>query len=137
MNRTSLYELLSAVLVLPIIFGVLSPWVTYVDSDGVEKILTGLHPEYRILASIALIFGVIGALFISAPKEGAPLRRLWVKASIQAVATILILILVIQIQFLRPDEYTVNSGSFTHFFGQLFLFVLSAVEVKTTKMKSY
>ena len=91
LNRTSLYELLSAVLVLPIIFGVLSPWNTFTDIEGVEKLLTGLHAEYRVLAGIALLIGVVGALFINPPAEGLPHRRLWFKVLIQGIATLILI----------------------------------------------
>jgi osmoprotectant transport system permease protein len=120
LTRTSLIELLSAVLVLPIIFGVL---------------LTGLHAEYRLLASIALVLGVIGALFISAPQKGESRRHLWIKVLLQGIGLIVLLILIYKVLFLRLDGSLIQTGSFIHLFGQIFLFVLAAIELRTAGKK--
>jgi osmoprotectant transport system permease protein len=130
LNRTNLYELLSAVLVMPIIFGVLSPWMTYTNTEGTQVLLTGLNPDYRLLASIALLIGVIGALFISAPTEGGTLRNLWLKVLFQAIAAVILIILVIQVLFMTPDDYQIRSGVFVHFFSQLGLLALAIVELR-------
>ena len=135
LTRTSLIELLSAVLVLPIIFGVLSPWVTYTGLEGRTVLLTGLHAEYRLLASIALVLGVIGALFISAPQKGESRRHLWIKVLLQGIGLIVLLILIYKVLFLRIDGSLIQTGSFIHLFGQIFLFVLAAIELRTAGKK--
>jgi osmoprotectant transport system permease protein len=129
-SRTSLIELLTAVLVLPIIFGVLSPWITYASTEGKTVLLTGLHAEYRLFAGIALVLGVVGALFISAPQEGQSRRQLYLKVIIQGIATALLFVLLAMVLFSRPEGSLVKSGSFIHLFGQVFLLVLSIIELR-------
>jgi osmoprotectant transport system permease protein len=132
LNRTSLYELLSAALVLPIIFGVLSPWVTFINPDGVEVLLTGLHSQYRMLAGIALILGVVGALFISAPNKGSVYRRILLKVILQAISVVILFILVYQVLFLRLENSIIRSGVFVHFTGQMLLLILAGVELRAS-----
>jgi osmoprotectant transport system permease protein len=131
--QTSLYELLSAVLVMPIIFGVLSPWITFTNSEGKEILLTGLHPDYRVLASIALLIGVVGALLIKTPTEGASQRNLWFKVLFQVVAALILVVLVFQVLFLTPEDYQIKSGIFIHFISQLGLLCLSLVEIRVAR----
>jgi osmoprotectant transport system permease protein len=131
--QTSLYELLSAVLVMPIIFGVLSPWVTFTNKEGTEILLTGLHPEYRVLATIALLIGVIGALFINIPTEEVSHRNLWIKVILQASAALILIILIFQVLVMSPEDYQIKSGVFVHFFSQLILLALSIVEIRASR----
>jgi hypothetical protein len=54
------------------------------------------------------------------------------KVIIQGLATVLLFILVYLVLFLRPEGALVKSGSFIHLFGQVFLLILSAVELRAT-----
>jgi osmoprotectant transport system permease protein len=132
-NQTSLFELLSAVFVIPLVFGALSPWVVYENAEGINVILTGLHPQYQLLASIALVAGILGALFFEPKKESSALRMYWLKVLFNSAALLLLAILVFHILFDSPANYQIQSGIFIHLGGQLILFVLSLVELRSIK----
>lgn len=56
-------ELLSAVFILPLVFGYLMPWETYTTAEGIPSILTGMHLEYRPMATPILLLGIITVLW--------------------------------------------------------------------------
>jgi len=132
LSRTSLYELFSAVLVMPLVYGVLSPWVTFQNADGAQSILTGLHPQYHVLAGIALVLGVIGALFLAPKKEESARKVLWVKTTIQISALLLTVILLFQVIFGSPANYLVRSGVYLLPVGELGLVILALIELVST-----
>ena len=134
LNKTSLFELGSSVMVMPLVFGALSPWVVFSDSEGIQHIITGLHPEYSLLTGISLILGLVGALFLNPQKEAAAKRTLWIKMIIQTIALLLLIILLFQIFFSSPDDYQIRFGIFLQTAGQLALFVLSIVEFRRTSI---
>lgn len=69
----SIPAVIGAILVMPLIFGLLLPWETFIDQSGRPVILTGLHPEYRAIAVPALLLGLLAALW---PREsGSPQFR--------------------------------------------------------------
>lgn len=135
LSQTSLFELFSAVFVMPLVFGVLSPWVAYQNAGGTETILIGLHPQYQFLASIALILGMIGALFLNPQKEESALKVLWAKVSIQAIGLLLTGILLFQVLFSSPANYQIRSGVFLQPGGQFILLILALIELVTTNKK--
>lgn len=129
LSQASLYELFSAVFVMPLIFGVLSPWVSFTSADGTHSILTGLHPQYQLLASIALILGIVGALFLSPKKPETARRVLWTKTAIQSVAFLLTIILLFQVLFGAPANYSVRGGVFIQPAAELVLLILALIEL--------
>ncbi|MGF1477885.1 MAG: ABC transporter permease [Cyanophyceae cyanobacterium] len=62
-----LIGLLSAIALMPIIFGTLLPWSTATGEGGETIVLTGLHPEYLSIGLPVLILGLIAALW---PRRG-------------------------------------------------------------------
>jgi osmoprotectant transport system permease protein len=133
LSQASLYELFSAVFVMPLIFGVLSPWVGFTTADGTHSILTGLHPQYQLLASITLILGIIGALFVSPKKPETAQRVLWSKTVIQSIAFLLTVLLLFQVLFASPANYSVRAGAFIFTAAELVLLVLALIELISTR----
>lgn len=132
LNQTSLFELGSSILVMPLVFGVLSPWTAYIDAEGATRIITGLHPEYQVLASIALVLGLIGALFLNPNNESTAARTMWIKIAIHTAALLLMGILLYQIVFSTPANYMIRSGILLQSGGQLLLLVLALIELRST-----
>jgi osmoprotectant transport system permease protein len=62
-----LLGLLAAAAALPSVFGVLLPWVSFLDAEGAPVVLTSLSPEYRHIGLPVLLLGLIAALW---PREG-------------------------------------------------------------------
>ena len=62
-----LLSLLASALVLPLVFGVLLPWVTFLDPEGNPIVLTGLSPIFRHIGLPVLLLGLIAALW---PRQG-------------------------------------------------------------------
>jgi osmoprotectant transport system permease protein len=58
---------LIAVLLMPLVFGALSPWESYSDAQGSTVILTGMHPQFIGIGLALLVFGV---LLVMRPRKG-------------------------------------------------------------------
>ena len=130
-NQTSLYELFSAVLVLPLIFGVFSPWVTYTDAEGMDQVLTGLHPQYRLLAGIALVLGMLGALFFKQNDEQESSLNLWIKVSVHLVATVLLGVVIYDLFYHSPASYSLRFGGLLQISGQILLLIGAIFELRS------
>ncbi len=62
-----LLGLLAAAAVLPLVFGVLLRWASFLDPEGNPVVLTGLSPGFREIGSPVLLLGLIAALW---PRQG-------------------------------------------------------------------
>jgi osmoprotectant transport system permease protein len=60
--------LLAAAALLPLIFGTLLGWETYLEADGSPVVLTGLHAEFRSIGLPVLILGLVSTIW---PRRGA------------------------------------------------------------------
>ncbi|MCK4975558.1 MAG: ABC transporter permease subunit, partial [Anaerolineales bacterium] len=58
---------LIAVLLMPLVFGALSPWESYSDAQGGTVILTGMSPQFIGIGLALLVFGV---LLVMRPRKG-------------------------------------------------------------------
>ena len=83
-----LLGLLAAVLVLPLVFGVLLRWTTFLDPEGNPIVLTGLSAIFRDIGLPVLLLGLIGALW---PRQGANTQP-WPKTLITTIPAVLGLI---------------------------------------------
>lgn len=72
--RTSggLLGLLATVAVMPLVFGALLPWESFVDAEGATVVLTGLHEGYRAVGVPVLILGLITAMWPRSGDQGQP-----------------------------------------------------------------
>jgi hypothetical protein len=123
------FELLSAILVFPLVFGALSPWLISRTAGESTIILTGLHPEYQFLAGSALIFGIVGALFIKPQQSAQPLRMLGTQVFIQAAGLAIMTYLLAQIFLNTPAGHQIQTGIFLQFGGHFALFILALLEL--------
>jgi osmoprotectant transport system permease protein len=101
-----LLGLLASVAVLPLVFGVLLPWVSFLDSEGNPVVLTGLSPVYRDIGLPVLILGLVAALW---PRHGDSAQP-WPKSLITAVPAAMGLIWMI-IGFVRISTSLQNGQS--------------------------
>ena len=83
-----LLGLLAAVLVLPLVFGVLLPWVSFLDPEGAPVVLTGLSPIYMDIGLPVLLLGLIAALW---PKQGGN-SQAWPKSLLTTAPAVIGLI---------------------------------------------
>lgn len=63
-----LLGLLAAAALLPLIFGTLLSWETYLNAEGTPIVLTGLHAEFRKIGLPVLILGLVSTLW---PRKGS------------------------------------------------------------------
>lgn len=63
-------NVLLAIAVMPLIFGVLLPWEFSADSAGNRLVLTGLHPEYRAIGLPVLLLSLVATLFPRRRRHG-------------------------------------------------------------------
>lgn len=62
-----LLGLLAAALVLPLVFGALLPWATFIDAEGDPVVLSGVAEQFRDIALPVLVLGIVAALW---PRSG-------------------------------------------------------------------
>ncbi|EKU96271.1 ABC-type proline/glycine betaine transport system, permease component [Leptolyngbya sp. PCC 7375] len=62
-TSTGFTSVLLAVVVMPLIFGVLLPWESSIDVSGNPIVLTGLHTEYRAIGLPVLLLSLTATLF--------------------------------------------------------------------------
>lgn len=86
-----LLGLLAAVLVLPLVFGVLLRWTTFLDPDGNLIVLTGLSAIFRDIGLPVLLLGLIAALW---PRSGGSSQP-WPKSLITTVPAVIGLVWII------------------------------------------
>ncbi|MFQ5944310.1 MAG: ABC transporter permease [Anaerolineales bacterium] len=79
-----LLALLASMTVLPLVFGVLLPWVSFLNADGDPVILTGLSPVFRETGLPVLLLGLIAALW---PRRGENAQP-WPRSLITTVPAI-------------------------------------------------
>lgn len=70
-----LLGLLAAALVLPLVFGALLPWVTFLDAEGDPVVLAGVAEQFRDVALPVLVLGVVAALWPRSGGNGIPFPK--------------------------------------------------------------
>lgn len=125
MNKTGLLEFLSAVFLMPLLFGLMLPWETYTDAEGVQVIITGMHPEYRTLAVIVMLLGLVAALW---PKSGAPKVNTVITAGSAIVGLFIMIFLVWTANSNLMEGHALQSGIYLQFGSIFALTVVAMVE---------
>ncbi|MEM9451210.1 MAG: ABC transporter permease [Cyanobacteria bacterium P01_E01_bin.6] len=69
-KRGGLTGLLCVAAIMPLLFGVLLPWETQAIAGNDPIVLTGLHPEYRMLGLPVVILSLIAALWPRRENQG-------------------------------------------------------------------
>lgn len=64
--------LLATVAVMPLIFGAMLPWETFVNAEGDPVVLTGVHAAYRSIGLPGLVLGLITAMWPRSGDRGQP-----------------------------------------------------------------
>lgn len=106
-----LLGLLAAVVSLPLVYGVLLPWTTFMDGDT-PVVLTGVHPEYRAIGLPILILGLLAALW---PRKVAN-EQPWPTSLITTVPAVLALVWLVvsapRIMWNLPPGNSLEAGFF-------------------------
>ncbi len=71
-QHSRLLLLVASILLMPLVFGTLLPWVRSLDTSAAPVVVTGIHPQYRAVALPILLLGVVTVLW---PKRAR--RGLW------------------------------------------------------------
>jgi hypothetical protein len=121
-------SLLASVAVLPLVFGALLPWVSFLDPDGNPIILTGLSPMFRNTGLPVLLLGLIAALW---PRHGGNPQP-WPKSLIMTVPAIIGLIWMvigtIHISSTLKSSMSIEFGIFVELAAILGLVVITGLE---------
>jgi len=125
MNKSGLLEFLSAVFLMPLLFGLMLPWETFVNTEGVQVIITGMHPEYRSLAVTALILGLITALW---PRSSKSMVGSLITSGAGIVGLLLMVLLAWRAITMLPDGHTLQSGMYLQLGSMLALAVIAIFE---------
>ncbi len=126
MNRSGLLEFLSAVFLMPLLFGLMMPWETFVNGEGVQITVTGMHPEYRTLAVTALILGLITALW---PRSSKSRVGSFIVSGSAVIGLLLMIFLVWRATTMLPDGHTLQPGMYLQLGSMLALAVIAIIEV--------
>lgn len=124
-----LLGLLAAAVALPLVFGVLLPWVTFSDAEGNPVVLTGLVTEYQNVGLVVLILGVIAALW---PRRGGNARP-WPISLITTlpaiIGSILMVVGVFRIISGMEGGRTIEYGMYVELAAMLALGVITTIEM--------
>ena len=136
-NPTTLVELLSAIVVLPLVFGVFLPWEIFFDANGKEMIITGLHPEFQLFTIPVLLIGLVTALGFK-PKADVD-KRDW-NSILKLVFSILLFVVMLFITLRTllnlPASYQIHSGIFLTLSATFLLVLLSVIQMIRQKNKT-
>ncbi|MGD8458372.1 MAG: ABC transporter permease [Anaerolineales bacterium] len=106
-NRSGLLDFLSAVFLMPLLFGLMMPWETFTDPEGVEAIITGMHPQYSALAVTVLLLGFISALWPSSEDSKV---STYVTSGTAVIGLLLMIFLVWKATSMLPTDHSLQTG---------------------------
>ena len=125
LNTSSLLEFLSAVFLMPLLFGLMLPWETYTSAEGVQVVITGMHPEYRTLAVTVLLLGLAAALW---PKSDDSKISTSITAGFAIIGLLLMLFLVWSATSMLLEGHTLQPGIYLQFGSILALAIVAIIE---------
>lgn len=124
-NTSGLLELLSAVFLMPLLFGLMMPWETFTNEEGAKIIITGMHPEYRTLAVTAMFLGLITALW---PRSSESKISTIVTSGSAVVGLFLMIFLVWNARTTLVDGHSLQLGSYLQLGSMLALVIVAIIE---------
>lgn len=124
-NQSGLLEFLSAVFLMPLLFGLMLPWETYANAEGVQVIVTGMHPEYRTMAVTVLLLGLLAALW---PKSSESKVSSIITAGSAIAGLFLMIFLVLNAISNLIEGHALQSGIYIQLGSIFALAVIAMVE---------
>jgi osmoprotectant transport system permease protein len=125
-----LLGLLAAALVLPLVFGVLLPWVSFLDAEGDPVVLTGLSLDFRDIGLPVLLLGLIAALW---PRQGGSSSQPWPKSLLTTFPSVIGLIWMIiglgRISSTLEAGQSLQFGIFVSLAGMIGLAAITGIEM--------
>jgi osmoprotectant transport system permease protein len=106
-NRSGLLDFLSAVFLMPLLFGLMMPWETFTNAEGAPEIITGMHPQYSTLAVTVLLLGFISALW---PRSEGSKFSTFVTSGAAVVGLSLMIFLVLEATTMLPEGHALQTG---------------------------
>ena len=104
-----LLGLLAAMAILPLVFGMLLPWVEYMGADG-PVVLTGLHPEYRTVGLPVLLLGLLAAMWPRGSSSERSRAATLIPAALAVLALVWLLISIPSLLASLPSGQTLQTG---------------------------
>jgi len=123
-----LLGLLVAVALLPLVFGMLLPWVEFMGAEG-PVVLTGLHAAFRAVGVPILVLGLLAAMW----PRGSASDRSWagflIPAALAALALVWLLISIPNLLASLPAGQTLQIGFYLQAGAIIFIAIVTGLEI--------
>lgn len=121
--------LLATVAVMPLIFGAMLPWDTFLSAEGDPVVLTGVHMAYRNIGLPGLILGLITAMWPRSGDQGQPWPISLVSGGPAVLASIWMLIGLAPLIAGGTGSGSLQLGAYVQLGSVLLLAVIGVLEV--------
>lgn len=123
-----LLDLLASIMLMPLVFGALLPWESFVDEAGQTIILTSLHPDYRLYGVVGLVLGLIAALW---PRRGEPTENALTRVGVAIVSVVALAWMAVgafRLMSSLPAGHSVGLGLYLELAAVLSLAAITIIE---------
>jgi osmoprotectant transport system permease protein len=120
---------LSAVLLMPIIFGAFFAWESFIDDQGSTIILNGMHAEYR---GIGLTLVILGIILVMRPRKGRLAESRvtpFITLGLAGIAILLGVAAIIYAYATVPADHSLREGLFLLTGSVVAIGIITSVEV--------
>lgn len=124
-----LLGVLTAAAALPLVFGVLLPWVSFLDAEGDPIVLTGLSPGFRDIGLPVLLLGIVAALWPRQGDSSQPWPQSLVTTVPAVIGLIWMIIGLIRITSTLPDGQSLQFGFWITLAAMLWLVAITVLEL--------
>lgn len=121
--------LLATVAVLPLVFGALLPWETFLTAEGAPMVLTGVHSEYRWIGVPVLLLGLVTAMWPRSGEQGQPWPTSLLSGGAAVAGAIWMIIGLAGLVAGVPVSANIEFGAYLELISILVLAVIGGLEV--------
>ncbi len=121
--------LLATVAVMPLIFGAMLPWESFLNAEGDPVVLTGVHAAYRSIGLPGLLLGLITAMWPRSGDKGQPWPISLISGAPAVVGSVWMLIGLIPLIVGGTGTGPLGFGAYLQLLSVVLLGVIGVVEV--------
>lgn len=121
--------LLATVAVMPLIFGAMLPWASFLNAEGDPTVLTGVHAAYRSIGLPGLVLGLITAMWPRSGEKGQPWPISLLSGAPAVIGSVWMLIGLVPLIVGGTGTGSLGFGAYLQLFSVLVLGVIGILEV--------
>ena len=121
--------LLATVAVMPLIFGAMLPWESFMGAENEPVVLTGVHAAYRSIGLPGLVLGLITAMWPRSGERGQPWPSSLLSGAPAVIGAVWMLVGLIPLILSGTGSGPLEFGAYLQLISVLTLAVIGVLEV--------